>query len=64
MRNRTNFFRQNMKTRPKRSKARNCISNKNVNFCSLDSAESIAQGIKILWKTTGGSKENLNSFGS
>ena len=30
----------------------------------LDSVESIAQGIKILYKTTGGSKENPNSFGS
>ena len=35
-----------------------------VNLCLLDSGESIAQGIKILYKTTGGSKENPNSFGS
>ena len=48
MRNRTKFFGKNMKTRPKRSEVRNCISSKNVNLCLPDSAESIAQGIKIL----------------
>ena len=64
MRNRTKFFGENMKTRLKRREARNCILSKNVNLCLLDSAESIAKGIKILQKTTGGSKENLNSFGS
>ena len=37
---------------------------KNVNLCLLDSVESIPQGKKILYKTTGGSKENPNSFGS
>ena len=37
---------------------------KNVNLCFLDSVESIAQGIKILQKTTGGSKVNPNSLGS
>ena len=37
---------------------------KNVNLSLLDSVESSAQGIKILYKTTGGSKENPNSFGS
>ena len=30
----------------------------------MDSVESIAQGIKILYETTGGSKENPNSVGS
>ena len=58
------FFGQNMKTRLKRIEAKNCLSSKNVNLCLLDSVESIAQGIKILYKTTGGSKENSNSFGS
>ena len=53
-----------MKTRPKRSEAKNCISSKNVNLCLLDSVESIAEGRKILQKTIGGSKENPNSFGS
>ena len=28
--------------------AKNCLSSKNVNLCSLDSVESIVQGIKIL----------------
>ena len=37
---------------------------KNINLCLLDSVESIAQGVKILSKTTGGSKVNPNSFGS
>ena len=64
MRNRTNFFRQIMEMRSKRNEAKNCLSSKNVNLCLLDSVESIAQGIKILQKTTGGSKENPNSFGS
>ena len=35
-----------------------------VNLCLLDSVESISQGIKVLYKTTGGSKVNPNSFGS
>ena len=48
MRNRTTFFRQNMKMRSKLSEAKNCLSSKNVNLCLLDSAESIAQGMKIL----------------
>ena len=64
MRNRTKFFGQIMKTRSKRSEAKNCLSSKNVNLCLLDSVESIAQGIKILQKTTDGSKKNPNSFGS
>ena len=64
MRNRTNFFGQNMKMRSKRGEAKNCLSSKNVNLCLLDSLESIVQGIKILQKTTGGSKETPNSFGS
>ena len=63
MRNRTNFFGQNMKTRSKRSEAKNCLSSKNVNLCLLDSVESIVKGIKILQKTTGGSKVNLSLFG-
>ena len=42
------FFGQNMKTRSKRSEAKNCLSSKNVNLCLLDSVESIIQGIKIL----------------
>ena len=46
------------------SEAKKCLSSKNVNLCLLDSVESIAQGIKILQKTTGGSKVNPNSFGS
>ena len=58
------FFGQNMKTRSKRIEAKNCLSSKNVNLCLLDSVESIAQGIKIIYKTTGGSKENPTSFGS
>ena len=53
-----------MKTRSKLSEAKNCLSSKNVNLCLLDSVESIAQGIKILQKTTGGSKVDPNSFGS
>ena len=53
-----------MKTRSKRSEAKNCLSSKNVIFCLLDSVESIPQGMKILYKTTGGSKVNSNSFGS
>ena len=53
-----------MKTRSKRNEAKNCLSSKNVNLCLLHSVESIAQGIKILSKTTGGSKVNPNSFGS
>ena len=64
MRNRTNFFGQIMKMRSKRSESKNCLSCKNVDLCLLDSVESIAQSIKILYKTTGGSKENPNSFGS
>ena len=48
MRNRADFFEQNMKTRSKRSEAKNCLSIKNVNLCLLDSVESIVQGIKIL----------------
>ena len=64
MRNRTDVFEQTMKMRSKRSEAKNCLSSKNVNLCLLDSVESIAQGIKILQKTTGGSKETPNSFGS
>ena len=53
-----------MKMRSKLSEAKNCLSSKNVNPCLLDSVESIAQGMKILSKTTGGSKVNPNSFGS
>ena len=64
MRNRTNFFRQIMEMRSKHSEVKNCLSSKNVNLCLLDSVESIAQGMKILQKTTGGSKVNPNSFGS
>ena len=61
MRNRTNFFGQNMKTRSKLREAENCLSSKNVNLCLLYSAEriNIAQGIKILQKATGGSKQTL-----
>ena len=44
--------------------AKNSLSSKNVNLCLLDSVESIAQGMKILQKTTGGSKVNPSSFGS
>ena len=58
------FFEQIMKTRSKRSEAKNSLSSKNVNLCLLDCVESIAQGIKILQKTTGGSKETPYSFGS
>ena len=47
-----------MKTRSKRSDAKNCLSSIN------DSVESIVQGIKILYKATGGSKVNSYSFGS
>ena len=61
MRNRTNFVRANHENEVE---AQNCLSSKNVNLCLLDSVESIAQGIKILQKTTGGSKVNPNSFGS
>ena len=64
MRNRTNFFRQIMEMRSRRSEVKNCLSSKNVNLCLLDSVQSIAQGMKILQKTTGGSKVNPNSFGS
>ena len=64
MRNRTNFFGQIMKMRSKRSEAKNCLSSKNVNLWLLDSVESIAQGIKLLQKTTDGSEVDLNSFGS
>ena len=65
MQNRTNFFfRQIMKMRSKRSEAKKCPSSKNVNLCLLDFVESIAQGIKILQKTTGESRVNPNSFGS
>ena len=42
------FFGQIMKTRSKRSEAKNSLSSKNVNLCLLDCVESIAQGIKIL----------------
>ena len=42
------FFGQIVKMRSKRSKAKNCLSSKNVNVCLLDSVESITQGIKIL----------------
>ena len=41
MQNRTNFFRQNMKTRSKLSEAKNCLWSKNVNLCLLDSVETI-----------------------
>ena len=58
------FFGQIMKTRSKRSEAKNSLSSKNVNLCLLGCVESIVQGIKILQKTTGGSKETPNSFGS
>ena len=64
MRNRTKLFRQNMKTWSKLSEAKNCLSSKIVNLCLLDSVESIAQGMKIPQKTTGGSKVNPYSFGS
>ena len=65
MRNLTNFFfGQIMKTRSKRSEAKNRLSSKNVNLCLVDSVERIAQGIKVLQETTGGSKVNPNSFGS
>ena len=60
MRNRTNFFR----AKHEKKNMKNCLSSKNVNLCLLASVESIAQGIKILQKTTGGSKVNPNSFGS
>ena len=53
-----------MKTRSKLSEAKNCLSSKNINLCLLDSVESIAQGMKILYKTTGGSEVNPNSLGS
>ena len=45
MRNRADFFEQNMKTRSKRSEAKNCLSIKNVNLFFV---ESIVQDIKIL----------------
>ena len=66
MRYRTNFFREKHENEveAERSEAKNCPSSKNFNYCLLDSVESIAQGIKIPWKTTGGSKVNPNSFGS
>ena len=53
-----------MKMRSKLSEAKKCLSSKNVNLCLLDSVESVAQGMKILLKTTGGSNVNPNSFGS
>ena len=52
-----------MKMKSKRSEAKNCLSSKNVNLLPA-SVKSIAQGIKILQKTTGDSKVNPNSFGS
>ena len=58
------FFGQIMKTRSKRSEAKNSLSSKNVNLCLLDCVESIAQGIKILQKTTDGSEVKPNSLGS
>ena len=64
MRNRTNFFRANHENEVGAQRSEKCLSSKNVNLCFLDSVESIAQGIKILQKTTGGSKVNPNSFGS
>ena len=39
MRNRTNFFWQNMEMRSKRSEAKNCLSSKNVNLCLLDAVQ-------------------------
>ena len=39
MRNRTNFFRQIMEMRSKRSEVKNCLSSKNVNLCLLDSVQ-------------------------
>ena len=65
MRNGTNSFRakHENEVEAQRSK-KNCLSSKNVNFCLLGSVESIAQGIKLLYKTIGGSKVNPNSFGS
>ena len=53
-----------MKTRSKLSEAKNCLSSKNVSLCLLDSVKVFAQGIKILKKTTGGSKVKPNCFGS
>ena len=50
IRNRTDFFGQNMKTRSKHSEVKNCLSSKNVNLCLLDSVESIVQGIEILYR--------------
>ena len=61
MRNRPIFFGQIINMRSKRSEAKHCESSKNVSLCLLDNVESIAQGIKILQKTTGGSKVNPGS---
>ena len=63
MRNRANFSGNN-ENEVEASEAKNCLSSKNVNLCLLDSLESIAQVIKLLQKTTGGSKVNPTSFGS
>ena len=52
-----------MKTRSKRSEAKNYLSSKNVNLCLPDSVESVVKDIKILQKTTGGSEVNLTLFG-
>ena len=48
MRNGTDFLGQNMKTRSKRSEAKDCLSSNNVNLRLLNSLESIVQGIEIL----------------
>ena len=53
-----------MRTRSKRSEARNFLSSKNVILGLLDSVESIAEGIKILWETTTGGSWFLNKLHS
>ena len=64
MRNSTNFSGKTWKWGRSSAKRKTAHQAKNVNLCLLDSVESIAQGMKILLKTTGGYKVNPNSFGS
>ena len=64
MRNRTNFSDKHENEAKAQRSEKLPIKQTDVNLCLLDSVESIAQGIKVLQKTRGGSKENPNSFGS
>ena len=64
MRNGTNSFRAKHENEVEAQRSEKLAINKHVNLCLLDSVESIAQGTKIVQKTTGGSKVNPNSFGS